>query len=111
MLIQKTEFFKASRYWIAVTSWSDTRSKEEFKLLTGRSYQKVLITELNGQTIISHNINSASRVNVEKHHKRAINEVFEKIIKAFDDKNPTDLKSQWQSIAGYEIEIDKTIIS
>lgn len=73
------------RYWIGITKWMDTRNNKQSTLLTARSQAGPLVTELNEELFINHEIKSASKVNVEKHHRQARQAAFDKLRENFSE--------------------------
>ena len=63
------------RVWIAITEWTDV-DNQTFKLITGQTDAKLLISQLNDKMIMNHEINSGSQVNVSKYHQIARNYIF-----------------------------------
>ena len=78
-----TELFKSGNSWIASTKWVDSRNNS-FTLLTGKNSNKDLVSELNSELILKHDIQSGSRVNVEKYHTLARNYIFKKLKEDFN---------------------------
>jgi hypothetical protein len=73
-----TEFYKNGRSWIASTKWVDLE-KNSHSISTGQNSNKVLVTEYNNEVIYTHEINSGSKINVDKYHKAACNQIFKKL--------------------------------
>ena len=73
-----TEYYKNGRSWIIQTKSTDSNDKQ-YLLLTGQDTKNILVSQLNDETIINHEIESGSKVNVEKHHQSARNYVFDKL--------------------------------
>ena len=71
------------RYWVGVTKWTDKREHKENTLLTARSHSGFLVTELNEEMFINHEIKSASRANVEKHHRLAKKIAYDRLMEEF----------------------------
>lgn len=74
----ETEYYKSGRSWIISTKWIDSNNKE-YLLITGQNNDKILVSQLNEEVIVNHEIQSGSKVNVEKHHQNARNYVFAKL--------------------------------
>lgn len=89
----QTTFSQQGRFWIGTTILKDTRSNSDIRIVTVKSSSKTLVTELNGQRVIAHDTNSASRVSVEKFHKQARYTIFSKLKELFVEESPTDLTS------------------
>lgn len=101
----ETQFYKSGKFWIAVSQWKDTRKAEKTTLTTAKADNGTLVTALNNQIIISHEINSGSRVNVEKAHKKALTSVTDVVYTSFEAANIKDLSSFWKSLGEAKIEI------
>jgi hypothetical protein len=85
--------YQIGRYWNGITKWTDTRNPEkEYQLFTSRVTQGLIQTSLNGKAIITHNTNSASQVNIAKHHKQAERIVFDKIISSFNEDKIVEIE-------------------
>lgn len=74
----ETELNKNGRSWNIQTKWTDS-NENHYVLVTLQDTNKVLVSQLNNETILNHEIQSGSKVNVEKHHQIARNYVFEKL--------------------------------
>jgi hypothetical protein len=74
----ETLYFKSGRSWIMQTKWTDAESKQ-YVLETSQNYSKVLVSMLNSEVIMNHEIQSGSKVNVEKFHQHARNHIFDKL--------------------------------
>jgi|LakMenEpi03Aug12_release.lakeMendotaPanAssembly.Ray.scaffolds.fasta_scaffold611117_2 hypothetical protein len=74
----ETEYYKNGRSWSMQTIWTDSESKQ-YVLETSQNYSKVLVTKLNNEVIMNHEIQSGSKVNVEKYHQNARNIAFNKL--------------------------------
>ena len=86
-----TKFFKQGRFWIAATIWSDIRDQTSNQLLTGKSTDGIVISQLNERPIIIHEITSGSKVNIEKYHKKALHHVFTIIKEKFKEESPINI--------------------
>lgn len=69
-------YLKDGRYWIGITKWIDGRNQAEHILVTARSNQKFLISQLNDRVILKHDDTSASKTAIPKCHEMAKNYVF-----------------------------------
>lgn len=72
------EYFKNGRSWIIRSKWSDYENKN-YILITKQDFNKMLISQLNESTTINHEIQSGSKINVEKHHQIAKNYFYNKL--------------------------------
>jgi hypothetical protein len=73
-----TEYLKNGKSWIASTIWVDSQNNKH-TILTGQNPDKILISTLNNEVIYNHEINSGSKVNVEKFHKAACSQIYKKL--------------------------------
>jgi hypothetical protein len=87
----ETTIDKDGRFWYAATIWSDKRNGKKQVLITGKSNHGVLASALNDRAIINHEINSASRLNVEKYHREAKKKVFRHIENNFTSIGPVNI--------------------
>ena len=74
----ETAYHKNGRSWIISTKWTDSQNNK-YALLTGQTSEKILVSQLNDELFMNHEILSGSKVNVEKHHKIAKSYLFNKL--------------------------------
>jgi hypothetical protein len=74
----KSEFIKVGKGWVISTQWTDSKNNS-YTLLTGQASNKTLISQLNDELFLNHNINSGSKVNVSKFHKIAQQQIYKKL--------------------------------
>ena len=74
----ETAYHKNGRSWIISTKWTDSKNNK-YALLTGQTSEKILVSQLNDELFMNHEILSGSKVNVEKYHKIAKSYLFNKL--------------------------------
>ena len=71
----KENIFQQGRVWVAITEWS-SKDNQNYKLITGQTNDKILISQLNDELVMNHEIQSGSKANVGKFHKAARTYIF-----------------------------------
>jgi len=66
------------RGWLAESEWKD-KDNNAYRLITGQASDKILVSVLNEELVINHEIKSGSNDNVSKCHKKAKQQVFNKL--------------------------------
>lgn len=67
--------YQQGQVWVAITEWTSMEN-QTYKLITGQTKDKLVISQLNDKLVMNHELNSGSQVNVVKFHKEARNYIF-----------------------------------